>query len=158
MNKMISYRSITVLASLAVLGLLAPQAASLAQGDRHRSVHALFDLATPAGGPFPSNWFTVRDRTQNTRLRVNLPHPDCNERPSDCEDIDVLNELDGFNMQPRLSIPFDGPIDVHSVSSRNVFLISLGDTLDRRDRGGRVCRHQPDRLGRGNQHAARGIR
>ncbi|MDQ3621542.1 MAG: hypothetical protein M3463_03510 [Verrucomicrobiota bacterium] len=41
-------------------------------------------------------------------------------------------------MQPRLSIPFDGPIDVCAVSSGNVFLISLGDTLNRRDRGGRV--------------------
>ncbi len=132
---------VTSLASLLLLGLLpGPQGASLGEGDRHghRAVHALFDLGTPAGGPFPSNRFTVRDRTQNTRLRVNLPHPDCDERPSDCEDIDVLNEFDGFNMQPRLSIPFDGPIDVYSVSSGNVFLISLGDTLDRRDRGGQV--------------------
>src|SRR5262245_22367788 len=70
------------------------------------NVHALFGLETPASGPFPSNWFTVADPSQNTRLRVNLPKPDCGARPSDCEDLDVINTLDGFNLQPRLSIPF----------------------------------------------------
>ncbi len=94
MQNIISYRSITLLAGLALLGLLAPQAAALDKGDRHRGVHALFDLATPAGGPFPSDRFTVRDRSHNTGRRVNLPKPDCAERPSDCEDIDVLNTLD----------------------------------------------------------------
>jgi hypothetical protein len=42
--------------------------------------------------------------------------------------IDVINTLDGFNLQPRLSIPFSGPIDPLSVNSSNVFLVSLGDT------------------------------
>src|SRR5262249_33782298 len=46
--------------------------------------------------------------------------------------------LDGFNLQPRLSVPFDGPIDVNTVNSHTVFLVSLGDTLDPRDRGGQV--------------------
>ena len=92
-------------------------------------VHALFDLSSPTSGPFPSNVFTVVDSTQNTSLRVNLPKPDCLARPSDCKDIDLLNALDGFNLQPRLSIPFDGPIDVNSVTSQTVFLISLGSTL-----------------------------
>jgi hypothetical protein len=42
--------------------------------------------------------------------------PECALRPSDCEDVGVINTLDGFNMQPRLSIPFDGPIDVATVT------------------------------------------
>ena len=37
----------------------------------------------------------------------------------------MINTLDGFNLQPRLSIPFTGPIDVSTVSSRNVFLVRL---------------------------------
>jgi hypothetical protein len=78
-----------------------------------------------AGTPFPSNRFTVPDPTQRTGLRVALPKPDCAARPSDCQDIDVLNRLDGFNLQPRLSIPFTGPIDVSSVSSADVFLVAL---------------------------------
>ncbi len=101
-----------------------------AEGARAGGVQALFDLGHPTTGPFPSNWFTVFDDTQNTWRRVNLPYPDCTVYVSDCEDIAVLNELDGFNLQPRLSIPFSGPIDVNSVNSGNVFLVSLGSTTD----------------------------
>jgi hypothetical protein len=50
----------------------------------------------------------VLDPHQATFRSVNLPKPDCAARPSDCEDIDVINTLDGFNLQPRLAIPFDG--------------------------------------------------
>lgn len=97
---------------------------------RSDPVHALFDWTMPTTGPFPSNYFTVPDDTQNTGRRVNLPLPDPSAQPSDNQDIQVLNTLDGFNLQPRLSIPFDGPIDVSTVSSTTVFQISLGDTLD----------------------------
>src|SRR5919202_64395 len=85
--------------------------------------HALFDFDTTAGAPFPSDLFTVADESQNTGLRVNLPKPDCSARRSDCEALDLINTLDGFNLQPRLSIPFDGSVDVTTVNSRTVFLI-----------------------------------
>ncbi|MBI4470240.1 MAG: hypothetical protein HY650_13055 [Acidobacteria bacterium] len=114
--------------------LLMPSWTSFAQTG---GVHVLFSLDTPAGGPFPSDRFTVPDETQNTALRINLPKPDCQTNPSDCEDLDVLNTLDGFNMSPRISIPFDGPIDVNSVNSQTIFLVSLGNTLDPGDLGGR---------------------
>src|SRR5262249_23517329 len=90
---------------------------------------ALFDLGQPTTGPFPADMFTVPDPTHNTGRRVHLPFPDCQVYVSDCEDIAVLNELDGFNLQPRLSVPFSGPIDVDSVTSDTVFLVSLGSTL-----------------------------
>jgi hypothetical protein len=70
--------------------------------------------------------FTVADRDHKTGLRLHLPLPDCVERPSDCEDIAVINTLDGFNLEPRLSIPFDRPIDLESVTSQAIFLIRLG--------------------------------
>src|SRR5262249_47439897 len=73
-----------------------------------------------------------------TGLRVSLPLPDPAARPSDYQDTLVLNTLDGFNLQPRLSVPFDGPIDVNTVTSHTVFLVSLGDTLNPRDHGGQV--------------------
>jgi dienelactone hydrolase len=107
--------------------------AALAKG-----VHALFDLSTPSGGPFPSDVFTVPDPTQNSRLRVNLPYPNCAVRPSDCQDLDVINTLDGFNVQPRLSIPFDGPIDPITATSQTVLIISLEDTLSNGEPGGRI--------------------
>src|SRR5262245_17935897 len=92
-------------------------------------VHVRFDSASPTGGIFPSDLFTVLDLSQNTFHRIRLPRPDCAVRPSDCADIDVINTLDGFNVQPRITIPFDGPIDPATVTSRNVFLVSLGSTL-----------------------------
>ena len=91
-------------------------------------VQARFDLSSPTGGPFPSDRFTVPDHSQNTGLRVNLPKPNCADQPSDCVDLDVINTLDGFNMQARLAIPFSGPIDLATVDSRSIFLVRLGDT------------------------------
>jgi hypothetical protein len=85
-----------------------------------------FGIENPADGPFPSDLFTVPDLSQHTRLRINLPKPDCTVWVSDCQTIDVLNTLDGFNLQPRLSIPFTGPIDVNTVTSETVFLVRLG--------------------------------
>jgi hypothetical protein len=93
------------------------------------AVHALFDLDAPGTGPFPSDWFTTADTSHNTGRRVSLAMPDCATRRSDCENIAVLNSLDGFNLQPRLSVPFSGSIDANSVTSDTVFLVSLGSTL-----------------------------
>lgn len=87
---------------------------------------ALFGLESPVAGPFPSDWFTVPDHTNKTHRRVSLPLPDCEVYVSDCEDVAVINELDGFNLQPRLSVPFSGPIDANTVTSDTVFLVSLG--------------------------------
>jgi hypothetical protein len=90
-------------------------------------VHPLYNLQSPTQSPFPSDSFTVFDFTQNTLLRVNLPLPDCATRLSDCVDTLLLNQLDGFNPQPRLSIPFDGAIDVNTVNSQTVYLLRIGD-------------------------------
>jgi len=92
-------------------------------------VQVRFDRFDPAATPFPSDRFTVRDWTQATFRRVHLPKPDCTVRPSDCADVDVLNTLDGFSTQPRITVPFTGAIDPASVTSDTVFLVDLGDTL-----------------------------
>src|SRR5215467_7651339 len=89
------------------------------------ATHPVFNLQSTSQSPFPSDRFTVLDRHQNTGLRVNLPLPNCATHPSDCADITLLNQLDGFNPQPRLSIPFDGAIDPATVNSHTVFLIKL---------------------------------
>src|SRR5262249_7186839 len=105
-------------------------AADAPTGRAQEGVKVRFDLSVPQGGPFPSDRFAVPDATQLTGLRVDLRTTglDCSAdpRPSDCNDIDVLNTLDGFSLQPRLSIPFTGPIDPASVSSDTVFLFRLG--------------------------------
>src|SRR4051812_4271156 len=102
------------------------------------STFAAFDLANPDSGPFPSDRFTVADASQLTGLRVDLPLPDRATRPSDYDDVSVINTLDGFNLQPRLSIAFSGPIDVNTVNSNTVFLVKLGDTTSPTDSGGQV--------------------
>jgi hypothetical protein len=84
-----------------------------------------FDLANVEASPFPSDHFTIVDDDQVTGQRVALPKPDCARQSSTCDDIDVLNALDGFNLQARLSIPFNGGIDPSSVTSDTVFLIQL---------------------------------
>jgi Big-like domain-containing protein len=84
---------------------------------------------TSAGQPFPTNLDTVPDSTQVTGLRIDLPSPNCTSNPSDCADIAVLNSLDGFNIQPRISIPFSGPIDPSTVSSSTIFLIGPHDDV-----------------------------
>src|SRR5262249_25523240 len=98
------------------------------------AVETLFDLSSTVRSPFPSDRFTGFDHETKTGLRVSLPNPDCAVRPSDCADIDVINMLDGFNLQPRVSIPFSGPINVTSVSSSTVFLVRLGDVHGGRSR------------------------
>ena len=107
-------RTTILLAALALIPALASAA-----------THPLFNLQSSAQSPFPSDRFTAFDTQQLTGLRVNLALPNCASRPSDCADLTLLNQLDGFNLQPRLSIPFDGAIDPGTVNSNTVFLITL---------------------------------
>jgi len=89
------------------------------------AVHARFDLASVSGAPFPSDLYTIADPSNRTGRRVNLPLPGCSARPSDCNDLAVVNTLDGFNQMPRISVPFDGDIDAESVSSSSMFIAEL---------------------------------
>lgn len=125
-------RSATALAA-AALSLAAAPAAFATD-----AVRVLNDPASPLSSIFPSNRYTVADFSQNTLRRVALPKPDCTVQPSNCADIDVLNTLDGFSTQPRISVPFSGDIDPATVTSDTVFLVNLGDTLSGRGFGDRV--------------------
>lgn len=111
--------------ALSLLPLLAFYVPTAALGEA-TAVHAILELDRPDQGPYPSDQFTVADPNQRTGRRVNLPLPDCSVQVSDCQDVEILNQLDGFNVQPRVSVPFDGAIDVASVTSRSVFLLRLG--------------------------------
>ncbi len=113
-------------------------------------VSVRLDLDSPSTSPFPSDRFTVPDFGNRSFRRVNLPKPNCTARPSDCADIDVINTLDGFNTQPRITVPFTGAIDPASVTSDTIYLVNLGDTLSGRGFGDRVGINQvlwdPDTL------------
>jgi hypothetical protein len=125
MKKMFARRA----AATAALTML-PLAAALAAG-----VSVRYD---DTASPFPSNQLTQLDFANVTYRRVNLPKPDCTVRVSDCQDIDVINTLDGFSTQPRITVPFDGDIDLSTVTSETVYLVNLGDTQTYRGFGDKV--------------------
>ena len=118
---------------LAAAAILCFTPAAMADGVSVRA-----DATDPMGSPFPSNRYTVFDGTQNTLRRVHLPKPDCAVRVSDCQDIDLLNTLDGFSTQPRITVPFTGDIDPSTVNSDTIYLVNLGDTLTMAGFGDRV--------------------
>jgi hypothetical protein len=112
------------LASFTALAQSPASPASLSAG-----VRVKFEPGDLAGSPFPSDRYTQRDFGNRSFRRVNLPTPDCAVRVSDCQDIAVINGLDGFSTQPRITVPFTGAIDVSSVTSDTVYLLNLGDVL-----------------------------
>jgi hypothetical protein len=115
-----------------ILVALLPALTLVATGqsnERANIVHVL-SAEFPDRGIFPSDFFTVSDHSQSTQLRINLPLPDCTVHPSDCNDIALINQLDGFNLQSRVTVPFDGAIDPSSVNSKDVFFVELGDPSD----------------------------
>jgi len=120
-----------ILASTMIIAACVLEASNLGRpaqrGDERvaNRVYASFDLSQPEGGPFPADIFTVADATQNTGRRVNYPLPDCAVRINDCDDLAEVNSLDGWGLQPRISIPFGGDIDPATVNSNSVFLITM---------------------------------
>jgi hypothetical protein len=92
---------------------------------RPSRVEARLDLGAESTSPFPADWLTVPDRAQRTGLRVSDRLARCVPGRSVCDDLRLLAELDGFDLDPRVAIRFTGPIDVASVSMRSVFLVRL---------------------------------
>lgn len=93
----------------AAAGWLAPAAAPAAQ------VQSLF----------PSDRLTVLDSRQSTGRRVALPLPDCAADPSGCDEVQLLDELDGFSVHPRVAIRFSDPVDPGSLSRDSAFILPL---------------------------------
>ncbi|HEY2791687.1 MAG TPA: Ig-like domain-containing protein [Micromonosporaceae bacterium] len=66
---------------------------------------------------FPSNAQTVRDPLQITGRRVALPLPNCTTNPTDCNTDRQLNKLDGFDIDPRISLTFAHAVDAARVAA-----------------------------------------
>jgi hypothetical protein len=84
---------------------------------------------------FPDNAFTARDSRQVTGLRVNFEQGEdyplvngsirsgCDSTDySICDAFAELNKLDGFDIQPRVTVPFTGPINLSSVDDSNFYI------------------------------------
>jgi hypothetical protein len=76
----------------------------------------------PAPAIFPSDSLTVGDATQATGRRVNLAKPDCAAQQSACDEITLINRLDGFDLDPAVAIGFATAIDVAKVTDGSVYL------------------------------------
>ncbi len=63
---------------------------------------------------FPSDALTVPDARQLTGRRVSLPTAGCGAVTT-CGLVERLNQLDGFDLDPRLALDFDGPVRVGDV-------------------------------------------
>ena len=78
---------------------------------------------TPDTRVMPSNRYTLPDASQLTGLRVNLPVPICDSTNSSvCDDLRLLNLQDGFDLRPRITVPFSGPIDVSTVNAASLYV------------------------------------
>jgi len=84
---------------------------------------AIRDGSTPETAVFPNDKFTVADPRQLSGRRINLPVPTCTSANySICDGLRLLNQIDGFDLQPRILIPFTGAIQLDSVNSDTVFV------------------------------------
>jgi hypothetical protein len=108
-----------VLAAVFVAGVLVtPGFAAPSAG-----VHVLDGSNPQVNAVFPNDRFTVADSRQVTGRRVALPVPACNQANySICDGIRLLNQLDGFDIHPRIYIPFSGAIDIKTVTGHTVYL------------------------------------
>lgn len=78
---------------------------------------------TPETALFPSDRFTAADSRQLTGRRVNLPLPACTAATSSvCDGVRLLNTLDGFDTQPRVTVPLTGTPDIRTVTPATVYV------------------------------------
>jgi fermentation-respiration switch protein FrsA (DUF1100 family) len=87
-------------------------------------VSVRFDPTNPQIGPFPTDSLTVPDSTQITGKRMNLPLPDCTALPALCNQLALIDQLDGFNVQPRITVAFSGPVATSTLRA-GIFLVAL---------------------------------
>ncbi|WP_249523490.1 hypothetical protein [Modestobacter marinus] len=72
--------------------------------------------ATPVS-VFPTDDLTVPDRGQLTGRRVALPTTDCGA-PISCGLVQQLNQLDGFDLDPRIAVQYDAAVDPAQAAAR----------------------------------------
>ena len=96
-------------------------------------VTLLFDPTSIQTGPFPNDYLTSPDAQQKTGRRINLPLPDCDAEPGTCREYRLLNQLDGFNVFPRVSARFTGRINVDTLRDGS-FFVAL-ENLTNEERG-----------------------
>jgi hypothetical protein len=74
-----------------------------------------FEPTSLSVGPFPNDTLSVKDNKQRTGIRVDLPSMEstCSDvvAASVCSNTDLLNQLDGFSVNPRIMVCFSAAVD-----------------------------------------------
>ncbi len=76
---------------------------------------------------FPTDSLTQADPAQLTGRRIHLSLVKCREAPSTCDEITLLNGLDGWSVNPRMTLAFTGRIALDSIDRASAFVLPLGD-------------------------------
>jgi len=108
--------AVAAVSAVALLGAAGTASASSAGAALGRPGHQKVGQARVTS-LFPSNGLTVRDGSQATGRRIALPFPDCRVQVTDCHDVALLDRLDGFDLDPRLAMRFDRPVDPAAVAT-----------------------------------------
>ena len=80
----------------------------------------VFQPGSTTGGPFPSNALTVADNSTRTGIRISLlpsaESCDPTSSASVCSNAALLNQLDGFSVNPRVMVCFSGDVNPATLS------------------------------------------
>jgi hypothetical protein len=76
---------------------------------------------------FPTDRLTAADPSQLTGRRIRLSLVNCFEAPSTCDEISLLNGLDGWSVNPRMTLAFTGRVALDSITRSSAFVLPLGD-------------------------------
>ncbi len=90
------------------------------------STTVLFNPNDPQTGPFPTDNLTVGDATQKTGVRLNLPLPSCDTQYTSCQEIGLLEQMDGFSTRARARVRFSGPIDTSTLKG-GMYYVALNN-------------------------------
>ncbi len=88
-------------------------------------LHAPAAAAAQVQALFPSDRLTAPDPRQSTGRRVALPLPDCAADAAGCDEVRLVNELDGFSVNPRVAIRFSGAVGLESLTRASAFIVPL---------------------------------
>ncbi|MBS1825475.1 MAG: hypothetical protein JST93_09160 [Acidobacteria bacterium] len=100
-------------------------------------VKVLFDPSKPEIGPFPTDYLTAPSTTAKTGRKVRMPAPpDCTATPNACQEAWLLEQFDGFNVQPRVRVKFSGAVNPQTLKD-GIYLVT-GQNLTDEERGVRA--------------------
>src|SRR3984885_1367873 len=91
----------------------------------------LFQPVSTTVGPFPTNAVTIPDGMKQTSLRVQLAasRNTCapSSAPSVCSNQFLLNQLDGFSVNPRVMVCFSAPVNPNTLPGAISIIPLSGD-------------------------------